>query len=109
MEWADDYRRVRMRVERQAHTKMSKFKIALILLQLADLITTLYAFHLGGYEANPVVARVLPALGATGGLIFVKLAAVLIVYRLRSPRLIGFGVALMCCVVSWNALVIGLA
>jgi hypothetical protein len=88
---------------------MSKFKIALCLLQLADLLTTLYVFHLGGYEANPIVAHVLPALGPTQGLIVAKIVALVIVYRLRSPRLLAAGVALMSCVVGWNAILIGLA
>jgi hypothetical protein len=88
---------------------MSKFKVVLVLLQLADLLTTLYVFHLGGYEANPIVAHVLPVLGPTQGLIVAKIIAIVIVYRLRSPRLVIAGVGLMSCVVGWNALLIGLA
>ncbi len=40
-------------------------------LQLLDLATTLLAFRLGGYEANPMVRPFL-ALGPIGGILLVK-------------------------------------
>jgi hypothetical protein len=88
---------------------MSKTKLALLALQFADLATTLYVFHLGGYEANPLVAHALPALGATGGILAAKIVALAIVWRMQSPRVVGLACAGMAGVVAWNALVIGLA
>lgn len=88
---------------------MPRLKLALLALQLADLATTLYIFHLGGYEANPLMAHALHALGTTGGIVFAKIIAVAIVWRLRSPPIVGAGACLMACVVAWNALVIALA
>ena len=38
-------------------TKIFQAKWSFVALQFLDLATTLFAFHLGGYEVNPLVAR----------------------------------------------------
>ena len=72
---------------------MSVFSLRILFfaLQLADLFTTLLAFQLGGFEANPLVAQLLPWLGPLAGLVAAKLAAVLIMLGLRSQTLIRVG------------------
>jgi hypothetical protein len=67
---------------------VSSLRIVFFALQLADLFTTLLVFQLGGYEANPLVARMLPRLGLLAGLVAAKHLAVLIMFGLRSQTLI---------------------
>src|SRR6266581_2583681 len=44
-------------------TKIFQAKWSFVALQLLDLATTLFAFHLGGYDVNPLVARMAPIFG----------------------------------------------
>src|SRR6059036_694519 len=48
-------------------TKIFQAKWSFVALQLLDLATTLFAFHLGGYEVNPLVARMATIFGPIGG------------------------------------------
>jgi hypothetical protein len=46
---------------------------AILALQIADVLSTLYAFRNGAYEANPVMRRFLLELGTVPGLLLPKL------------------------------------
>src|SRR3989442_14786873 len=48
-------------------TKIFQAKWSFVALQLLDLATTLFASHLGGYEVNPLVARMATIFGPIGG------------------------------------------
>ena len=85
---------------------VSSLRILFLTLQVADLLTTLLAFQLGGFEANPLVARLLPHLGPVAGLLAAKFAAVLIMLGLRSGTLIRLGNVAYLGIVSWNVYVI---
>jgi uncharacterized protein DUF5658 len=85
---------------------VSSLRILFFTLQLADLFTTLVVFQLGGSEANPIVARLLPRLGLLSGLVAAKLAAVLIMFGLRSQTLIRLSNMAYLGIVVWNVYVI---
>lgn len=79
-------------------------KSGFIVLQILDLITTLVAFHFGGFELNPLVGRLTAVFGATGGVVFSKVVAVLIVFRVR--KLMWFANLFYLVVVCWNVFVL---
>jgi len=79
-------------------------KSGFIVLQILDLITTLVAFHFGGFELNPLVGRLTAVFGATGGVLFSKVVAVLIVFRVR--KLMWFANLFYLVVVCWNVFVL---
>ena len=79
-------------------------KSGFIVLQILDLITTLVAFHFGGFELNPLVGRLTAVFGATGGVVFSKAVAVLIVFRVR--KLMWFANLFYLVVVCWNVFVL---
>jgi Domain of unknown function (DUF5658) len=79
-------------------------KSSFIVLQILDLITTLVAFHFGGFELNPLVGRLTAIFGATGGVVFSKVVAVLIVFRVR--KLMWFANLFYLVVVCWNVFVL---
>jgi Domain of unknown function (DUF5658) len=85
---------------------VSSLRILFFTLQVADLLTTLLVFRLGGFEANPLVAGLLPRLGPVAGLLAAKLAAVLIMLGLRSETLIRLGNMAYFGIVVWNVYVI---
>lgn len=51
------------------------FFVILVALQLADIYTTLRAIKLGGREANPVIKRLMDAIGVKEALLLAKIAA----------------------------------
>jgi hypothetical protein len=75
-----------------------------ILLQVLDLLTTLAAFRLGGFEVNPVVASLTVHFGRAGGVVVSKVIAVLLMLgvrrRLWMVNLIYIGV------IGWNVVVV---
>ena len=75
-----------------------------IVLQALDLLTTLIAFHYGAFEVNPLVARLTTSFGPTGGVLFSKALAVLIVFRVR--RLMWLANLFYLGVVCWNTFVL---
>jgi Domain of unknown function (DUF5658) len=79
-------------------------KSGFIVLQILDLITTLVAFHFGGFELNPLVGRLTAVFGATGGVLFSKVVAVLIVFRVR--KFMWFANLFYLVVVCWNVFVL---
>src|SRR5450759_3676971 len=52
-------------------------------LQVLDLLTTLYAFHAGGLEVNPLVAHLTVVFGRFRGVLISKLMAVAIAMGVR--------------------------
>lgn len=79
-----------------------------IVLQLLDLTTTLVAFHYGAFEVNPLVGRLTHIFGPTGGVLFSKAIAVLIIFRVR--KLMWAANLFYLGVVCWNTIVLfGLA
>jgi hypothetical protein len=87
---------------------LAEFKWAWVVLQLGDLLSTLYVFHLGGYEANPLVARLLPLAGPVGGIFAMKAIGCSIVIPIRSRRVLVSGLVIMSVVLAWNLLIIAL-
>jgi len=75
-----------------------------IVLQVLDLVTTLVAFHFGAFEVNPLVGRLTAVFGATGGVLFSKVLAVLIVFRVR--KLMWIANLFYLGVVCWNTFVL---
>ena len=75
-----------------------------MVLQIMDILTTLAAFHVGGFEANPLVARFTRELGATRGLIFAKVIALLIALGVR--RRVWLVNVFYVGVVVWNLYVV---
>jgi len=75
-----------------------------ILLQALDLLTTLAAFRVGGFEVNPVVASLTIHFGRVGGVVVSKVIAVLLMLgvrrRLWMVNLIYIGV------IGWNVVVV---
>jgi hypothetical protein len=75
-----------------------------ILLQVLDLLTTLAAFRVGGFEVNPVVASLTIHFGRVGGVVVSKVIAVLLMLgvrrRLWMVNLIYIGV------IGWNVVVV---
>lgn len=69
-------------------------------LQVLDLITTLYAFHLGAMEVNPLVAHFTELFGRARGVLISKLAAVAIAMGVH--RLLWVVNVLYLGVVGWN-------
>jgi hypothetical protein len=73
-------------------------------LQVLDLITTLYAFHVGLFEANPFVTHLTMLFGRFRGVLISKLAAVAIAMGVR--RLLWIVNLLYIGIVSWNLITI---
>jgi Domain of unknown function (DUF5658) len=75
-----------------------------IVLQVLDLTTTLIAFHYGAFELNPLIGRLTKTLGPTGGVLFTKVIAVLIIFRVR--KLMWVANLFYLGVVCWNIFVL---
>lgn len=75
-----------------------------IVLQVLDLATTLIAFHYGAFELNPLIGRLTRILGPTGGVLFTKVIAVLIIFRVR--KLMSVANLFYLGVVCWNTIVL---
>lgn len=69
-------------------------------LQGLDLLTTLYAFHLGAMEINPLVAHFTISFGRFRGVLISKLAAVAIAMGVH--RLLWVVNVMYLAVVGWN-------
>src|SRR2546427_12975480 len=70
-------------------TKIFQAKWSFVALQLLDLATTLFAFHLGGYEVNRLVARMATIFGPIGGVCLSEALAVIISRRLHKVLVVG--------------------
>ena len=73
-------------------------------LQGLDLLTTLFAFHMGALEANPLVAHLVARFGGFRGVIISKLAAIAIAMGVK--RLIWVVNIFYAIIIVWNAIVI---
>ena len=75
-----------------------------ILLQVLDLVTTLAAFRVGGFEVNPLVASLTIHFGRVGGVVLSKAIAVLLMLGIRKRlwvvNLLYVGV------ICWNVVVV---
>ena len=79
-------------------------RLSFIVLQLLDLTTTLIAFHYGAFEVNPLVGRLTKIFGPIGGVLFSKVFAVLIIFRVR--KLMWVANLFYLGVVCWNIIVL---
>ena len=79
-------------------------RLSFIVLQVLDLTTTLIAFHYGGFEVNPMVGRLTKIFGPIGGVLFSKMFAVLIIFRVR--KLMWVANLFYLGVVCWNTVVL---
>ena len=75
-----------------------------VTLQVLDLLTTLAAFHLGGLEINPLVARMTLLFGRFGGVLMSKV--IVVVIALGVKRLLWVVNLFYVGVVCWNILVL---
>jgi len=73
-------------------------------LQALDLLTTLYAFHVGLFEANPFVTHLTLLFGRFRGVLISKLAAVAI--AMGVSRLLWIVNILYIGIVGWNLITI---
>jgi len=73
-------------------------------LQVLDLLTTLFAFHIGGLEVNPLVAHLTVLLGRLGGVVMSKV--IVVVIALGVKRLLWVVNLFYVGVVCWNILVL---
>ena len=79
-------------------------KSSFFVLQALDLATTLIAFQFGAFELNPLVGRLTTLLGPTGGVLVIKVVAVLIALRLR--KLLWVANLFYVGVVCWNTFIL---
>ena len=88
----------------QLFQRVLRSRWTFVVLQVLDLLTTLYAFHAGALEVNPLVARLTLLFGRFGGVLMSKLIAIAIVMGIRKRlwiiNLIYIGI------VGWNLLMI---
>jgi hypothetical protein len=75
-------------------------------LQVLDLLTTLAAFHVGSFEANPVVAHLTVQFGRFRGLLISKLIAIVIAMGIS--RLVWIVNLFYAAVVGWNVVMMTL-
>jgi uncharacterized protein DUF5658 len=77
-------------------------RVSFIVLQVLDLTTTLIAFHYGAFEVNPLVGHLTKIFGPIGGVLFSKVFAVLIIFRVRKLMWVAnlFYVGVVC----WNTI-----
>jgi len=73
-------------------------------LQVLDLLTTLYAFHAGALEVNPLVAHLTALFGRFRGVLVSKLMAVVIAMGVR--RLLWVVNLIYIAIVGWNLITI---
>ncbi len=75
-----------------------------ILLQVLDLLTTLAAFRVGGFEVNPLVANLTIHFGRVGGVVLSKMIAVLLMLGVRRRLWVVnlFYIGVIC----WNVIVV---
>ena len=83
-------------------------QLTFILLQVADVATTLVALSYGGYEQNPLVSRFM-MLGTVHGLLWSKLvvlAIAAVIIRYRGFRVIRTANIAFAVVVGWNIIML---
>ena len=83
-------------------------QLTFILLQVADIVTTLVAISHGGYEQNPLVSRFM-MVGTVQGLLWSKLvvlAIAAVIIRWRGFRVIRTANVAFALVVGWNIIVL---
>jgi len=83
-------------------------QLTFILLQIADIATTLVALSNGGHEQNPLVARFM-VVGTLHGLLWSKLVVLAIAavfIRFRGFRVIRLANVAFALVVCWNFIVL---
>lgn len=77
-----------------------------IYLQLLDLLTTVICLRqAGGYEANPILARMMSVLGVVGALLVTKLlivGVIMIAAKYGRTWAAAKGAYIYACVVGWN-------
>ena len=83
---------------------LAQSKWTFVVLQVLDILTTLAAFHVGAFEANPLMAHLTREFGLTGGLIAGKVMAVLIVLGVH--RRVWIVNLFYSMVVVWNVYVV---
>ena len=79
-------------------------QLTFILLQIADVVTTVVALSQGGYEQNPLVARFM-MVGTLHGLVWSKLVVLALaatIIRFRGFRVIRIANIAFALVVGWN-------
>lgn len=84
----------------QVLRKLSRSRWTFVALQVLDLLTTLAAFHMGGFEASPLVARLTERFGGFRGVLMSKLIAVVIALGVK--RLLWVVNLFYLGVVFWN-------
>jgi len=89
---------------RKLFLRMLNTRSSFILLQVLDLLTTLAAFRMGGFEVNPLVASLTIHFGRLGGVVLSKVIAVVLMLgvrrRLWMVNLVYIGV------ICWNVAVV---
>jgi hypothetical protein len=88
----------------QLFQRVLRSRWTFVVLQVLDLLTTLYAFHAGALEVNPLVAHLTVLFGRFGGVLMSKLIAIAIAMGIRKRlwiiNLIYIGI------VGWNLIMI---
>ena len=85
-------------------------QLMFVLLQIADVITTLIAIAFGGAEGNPLIGHFM-VVGTVQGLILSKvvvLSAGLVAVRTGRPRVIRWSNIAFIAIVSWNIFIIAM-
>lgn len=89
---------------RNETVRLLRSRYTFLVLQALDLATTLVAFRMGGFEMNPLVARLALFLGPVGGILCSKAITCLIVLRVR--RLVWVANVIYTGVICWNCIVL---
>ena len=84
--------------------KIIRSRWTFVTLQVLDLLTTLAAFHFGGLEVNPLVARLTLLFGRLGGVLMSKVLVVIVALGVK--RLLWVVNLFYAGVVCWNILVL---
>ena len=79
---------------------VTSLRILFFSLQMVDVLTTLLAFYLG--RANPIAASILLGSGSILGLVVLKVAAMLITFRLESESVVNAGNLAYSGMLAWN-------
>jgi hypothetical protein len=84
--------------------KILNARFSFVVLQVLDLLTTLLAFHVGAFEANPLIAHLTAHFGRVGGVAMGKGIALILALGVRKRLWIAnlFYVGVIC----WNLFVV---
>ena len=99
-----------IRLSMIAKTGLIGSQLLFVLLQLADVITTVIAIEYGGAEGNPLIKHFMLA-GTLQGLILSKivvLSAALLAVRTGRPRVIRWSNIAFIVIVLWNVFIIAM-